>query len=422
MRGGARQLAVQFLDEVFWRPRHADSLSRDRRFLAMEPRERRLCMELVNGVLRNLPLLDFQIRSLSGRPFEKLDRIVVWILRAALYQLVFLRIPPRAAVHESVQLCPRFRKASAKGFVNALLRAFLRRPPDLPQGDDAAALGIRHGHPEWLVKRYLARYGLTGAKRLMERNNRTPKPPLWVNPFRIGLEVFQEKLSDAGISFQVHPRLPNCLVVPAAFARHRLYRSGFCFFMDAGSQEIALRADLKTARMVGDFCAAPGGKAFLLAASLPPRATLVCSDANWRRLVAFVSRARGFQVPVQVAAADLSRASPYRRAFDFVLLDVPCSGLGTLGANPDIRWKVVESDLPGLARRQEGILDNGFRALKPGGRLLYCTCSTEPEENEGVVDRFLDGQRAAVRLDQDRRNFPAGRGQAFFSALIGHAV
>ncbi len=422
MRGDARQLAVQFLDEVFSRPRHADSLSRDRRFLALEARERRLCMELVNGVLRNLPLLDFHIRSLSSRPFQKLDRMVLWVLRVALYQLVFLRIPARATVHESVRLCPVFRKSSAKGFVNALLRAFLRRPPDLPQGDDAAALGIRHGHPEWLVKRYLARYGLTGAIRLMERNNRTPRPPLWVNPFRAELEDFQGKLSAAGIPFQAHPRLPNCLRVPSAFARHPLYGRGHCFFMDEGSQGIALRADLGQARMVGDFCAAPGGKAFLLAASLPLGATLFCCDAHWRRLLEFSSRARRFRVPVQVTAADLSQGTPFRPVFDFVLLDVPCSGLGTIAANPDIRWKVQESDLPVLARRQSAILDHGFRALKPDGRLLYSTCSTEPEENEKVVELFLDRHPAAFRLDEDRRNFPAGRGQAFFSALIGQAV
>ncbi len=422
LRAGARQLAVQFLDEIFSRPRHADALSRDRRFLELDPRDRRFCMELANGVLRTLPALDFQIGALSGRPFKKLDPIVVWILRVALYQLTHLRVPARAVVHESVELCPIFRKSSAKGFVNALLRAFLRHPPELPTGPDTAALAIRHGHPEWLVKRYLARHGLERAARQMERNNRTPSPALWVNPFRVGLEGFQERLSTAGVPFRVHPRLPNCLLVPGAFARHPLYGGGLCFFMDEGSQRIARRVDLADTLLAGDFCAAPGGKAFLLAAALAPGATLICSDANWKRLREFTRRARLFGVPAQAVVADLSRGAPFRPLFDFVLLDVPCSGLGTIGANPDIRWKVAESDLAGLANRQLAVLRHGFRTLKPGGRLLYSTCSTEPEENEEVVERFLAETAAARRLEEDERNFPEGRGQAFFSALIGHAL
>lgn len=423
MKPEPRAVAAEFLLEVFSVPRHADALIRDRRFLRMDARDRRFAYRLVQGVLRSRGRLDDAIRRLSDRPLRKIDAEALWLLRIGIYQLEFLRVPERAAVHETVKLCRRLGKSSAAGFVNAVLRRFIRERPEPPQGNGSHQLAVRYSHPEWLVRRWLSRWGTAAARRLMERNNALPQPLLWVNPFQVSFKQFQLQLEAEGVAFEVFPDLPNCLKVAAGFANHRLYAEGSCFFMDQGSQEIVQQVDVSACRTAGDFCAAPGGKAFLLASRLPEDARLYCADASLPRLRRMAARARLMRIPrLHLAAADLSIAAPYAERFDFVLLDVPCSGLGTLGANPDIRWKIAESSLAAFQSRQLAILRNGFAALRRGGKIVYSTCTTEPEENEQVVEQFLGLESRAVRLREDRRNFPnAASGQCFYSALIGHA-
>ena len=419
MNRGPRGLAVEFLGQVLAGARRSDALSRDRRFLRLDPRDRRLAMELVQGVLRLLLRLDRRLAALSNRPLRRLDPDVLGILRVAVYELEFLRTPARAVVYEAVGLCRGFGKSSAKSFVNAVLRRFQRNRPVLPEGDSVEALSIRHSHPEWLARRYSLRWGPERAAALMRRNNERPRPRLWVNPFKVDFEVFQSQLAAEGVPFRVCFDLPNCLEAPASLARHRFHREGRCFFMDAASQRTVNRVDLAAVRLAGDFCAAPGGKAFLLASRLAPGAWLCAADSHPGRLSRLRARARRCQVPLRLVQADLTRPGPFRTRFDFVLLDVPCSGLGTLGANPEIRWRAREEDLVRHHRRQLAILRNGFAALGPRGRLLYSTCSTEPEENELVLESFLRGEPEAVVLEEPRRNFPEGAGQCFFSALVG---
>lgn len=420
MKAGPRFLAVQFLREVFAASRRTDSLSRDPRFLRLHPRDRRLAVELVLGVSRWLRRLDHALSRFSNRPLERLDPDVLWVLRVAAYELEFLSVPARAAVHQAVGLCRAVGKSSAGAFVNAVLRQYLRVEPTPPRGDSAETLSILHSHPEWLARRYVDRWGPGRAEALMARNNERPRPPLWVNPFRVDFGVFQGWLRAEGIPFRVRPELPCCLDAPRRLARHRWHREGFCFFMDAASQQTVAGIDLESCRLAGDFCAAPGGKAFLLASRLPADAWLCAADSNGRRLRRLKERAARCQVPLRLVQADLTRPAPLRTAFDFILLDAPCSGLGTLGANPEIRWRAVEEDLKRHQRRQVSILRNGFGSLRRGGRLLYSTCSTEPEENEEAVELFLRAEPSAKLLEPPRRNFPEGVGQCFFSALVGH--
>ena len=419
----ARALAVRFLRDVFQRGKHLDALSREPVFLKLDERDRRLVTELVYGVLRNRGLLDFYIAQLSRRPLRRLDQVILWILRVGLYQTEFLRVPDRAAVHEAVSLCRWFRKSSAAGFVNAVLRHFLRKKPVLPAGSSPHALAIGYSHPEWLVQRYLTRYGLSQTEALLKRNNQPPLPSLWVNVFKTDLESFCERLNQEAIDFQTYPNLPNCLLIHSpTFSQHDLYRANYGFFMDVASQEIAYLAKVQEHRLLGDFCAAPGGKSFLLASQKSGNAKICCCDSNLQRLREMEARSFTYQVPdLYFVNADLSLLAPWRNVFDFVLLDVPCSGLGTLRSNPDLRWKIEESNFQSLHDKQVAILRSGFAALRRGGELVYATCSTEPEENEQVVEEFLSCEGEATLLGDFHRTFPGPHpGECFFAARIRH--
>jgi 16S rRNA (cytosine967-C5)-methyltransferase len=337
--------------------------------------------------------------------------------------LEFLSTPERASVNESVEMCRTFRKASAAGFVNAVLRRFVRERPSPPSGTSVSALAVRHSHPEWLVRRYLDRYPQLEAIDLLERNNRVPSQFVRVNRFKIDPPGFRARLREQGIPFADCSGLRDCVLVEApGFARHPLVRQGYGWLMDAGSQEIAELGDVEEGAVLGDFCAAPGGKAFILAARKSPRARLLCCDIHLGRLREMRERSRRCVVPgIELVAADLTTPPPFRTPFDFILLDAPCSGLGTLRSNPDIRWKVDEARLAEHHRRQTALLNNAFSVLRSGGEIVYSTCSTEPEENEDVVEEFLAAHPTARLEAEYFRTFPRRYpGECFFAARIRH--
>ena len=331
-----------------------DNLASDPSFAQLDGRDRRFVTELVFGVLRNLVLLDHYIEWGSHKPLRKLDPEIVSILRTALYQLNYLRVPERAAVHSAVELCKGFKKSSASPFVNALLRRFLSNPPDLRQEQTPEALALRYSHPLWLVERYLERYGGTVTEDLLRANNQPPVPFLRVNSAKIGFQEFCQELEREQISFRPYPKVPNCLIVESpSFPEHPLYLEGYCFFMDGASQEVVYLGNIQKARRIEDFCSAP------------------------------------------------------------------CSGTGTLRSNPDIRLRALESDLKRFHSKQLSILKNSFECLRRGGDLLYITCSTEPEENEDVIEEFLADQPGAGAIADFYRSFPGDSGAGgFFAAQI----
>ena len=423
MKSEPRALAVRFLTDLFSHHRNLDSLSQSAEFLNLDARNRRFVTELVYGVLRNRALLDYYLEKLSRTALEKLDETVLWVLRVALYQVEFLRVPDHAAVNEAVKTCRRLHKRSASGFVNAILRGFLRGKVDLPKGESAGALAVRFSHPEWLVERFLSRYTIQQTVALLERNNEPPVPVHWVNVFKTDLPSLCRELEEDEIPYEVHSSLPNCLIIQSSgFSEHPAYREGRCFRMDAASQEVVYLGELKDRRVMGDFCCAPGGKSFLIASQMAQGAQLYCCDVSFSRLQKTGNRARFHEVPnLNWIHADLRERPPFREVFDFILLDVPCSGLGTLRSNPDIRWRIREKDLNRFHSLQLSVLTHGFSALRPGGELTYSTCSTEPEENESVIEEFLAREEKALAIADFNRTFPdLHLGDGFFAARIRH--
>ena len=374
-------------------PRPDSLLARleDREGRPPDDRDRALARELVFGVLRFRRTLDWALASHTRRPLADLDAPTRTALRLGLYQLRYLgRVPARAAVHDSVSLANRAGGRRAAGFVNAVLRTLLRADHPWPHRGGDPDLYLRTGlsHPDWLVDRLLAALGPRGARARLEANNRRPSVFLWVSQRR-DLEAVREQLAREGIPTDRFPLAPRCLLVNDGNPlRSPLHREGAIHLQDAGSQLVGWLLPAG-GRAWLDACAAPGGKAAIQAARAAPR-QLVAADVRPARVRLLTGTAErlgtGNLLPL---TADAARP-PFRPgSFDRILLDVPCSGLGTLARNPDIKWTASPARLATLARDAARLARAQARLLAPGGLLLYAACSLEPEETGEVIRELL---------------------------------
>lgn len=351
------------------------------RTVGMDRRDAGLASEIVFGTLRFRGQLDYLIARWSGRAAERLDAAVRVALRMGIYQLRYLeRVPPHAAVGESVELVKRARKRSAMGLVNAVLRKVTREPVVWP--DRATELS----HPAWLLERWEAQYGAVSAEAIARANLRAPETYVRVPPGAApptGAEATE---------------IPGCYRVPAGGA------GGFRI-QDIGSQAIVPLLEPAPGQMFLDLCAAPGNKT-LQALEWGVRA--VACDLHLSR--AAMLRAVGLDTVV----LDGTQPLPFGRQFDRILLDAPCSGTGTLARNPEIKWRLRPEGPAGLHAIQTALLERACAALAPGGLLVYSTCSLEKEENEDVVATVRG--HAVVRTMRRLPGRDAGDG--FFVAVI----
>jgi 16S rRNA (cytosine967-C5)-methyltransferase len=413
-----------------------------------DERDRALAAEIASGVQRWRAALDHLIVEFSKRAIDRLDPEVVEILRLSAYQLLHLtRVPAAAVVDDAVDLTKRAGKRSAGGFVNAVLRTISRRRaalplpprPSDPADRDAALnyLSVTLSHPRWLAGRWHERFGLETAERWMQFNNTAGSVTLRPNRLQTTRDALTERL--AADEIQVHPTTfaPDGVVVDEGHPlRGGLQEQGWFVVQDEASQLVALLAGDRPLRRVLDTCASPGGKTTALAALMDGRGLLVACDVRGRRLdlLQRTVTAAG-AANVRIVQADLLEPLPFASTFDCVLVDAPCSSLGTLRRDPDIRWRRREQDLPSLAAAELTMLRHAAEGVAPGGRLVYATCSSEPEENEDVADAFLStmpgftplhaGQAtsrlAATLVDQrgHLRTLPHPHGlEAFFGAVF----
>ncbi len=349
----ARVLAFQILTDVERGGYAADLLAA--RAAPLDTRDAGLASEIVLGVLRYRAQLDYLIEHYSAKPAARLDDPVRQALRMAIYQLRYLeRIPAHAAVSESVELIKRARKRSAAGFANAVLRKVDRRPVTWPN------LAIELSHPAWMLERWERHYGPETAAAIARAGLRVPET--YLNPVTARVQ-------------------------------------------DIGAQSIVPLLDLAPGQMFLDLCAAPGNKT---AQALAAGVHAVACDINLRRLDPLKA------LEIDLVVLDGTQPLPFRRRFDRILIDAPCSGTGTLAHNPEIKWRLQPADLPRMQARQVALLEQGRRALEPGGVLVYATCSLEREENEEVVARV-----PAAQVRQTMRRIPGCEpGDGFFAAVI----
>lgn len=412
-----------------------------------DERDRALTAEIVMGTLRWQRSFDYLIEHFAQRPLGGLDPAVVTILRLTLYQLLHLdRVPASAAVDDAVKLTRAARTSRAAGFVNAVLRTTLRQRQRLPlparpaagDADRAAALaylGITHSHPEWLVARWLDRYGFEATERWVQFNNETPRLTLRVNTLRAARDDVAGALAADGVETEPTGYAPDGLRVTAGNPLRRT-SDGLFFVQDESSQLVTLAVGARPAERILDLCAAPGGKTAAMAADMRDMGTLVASDVRGRRLQLLADTVRASRAShVRIVRIAPSGPLPFRKVFDRVLIDAPCSGLGTVRRDPDIRWRRVEGDLAAFAGEQRLLLSRAAEVVRPGGRLVYATCSSEPEENEAVVEAWLAERPDFELLDLRASAPPAivpcidGRGmlrtlpfahglEAFFAAAL----
>ena len=388
------------------------ALARARSALRDE-RDRALAGEIATGTLRWQAAFDWVITVFAQRPLARLDPEVVDVLRLTLFQLLHLdRVPASAAVNDAVQLTRKIGKSSSSSFVNAILRRASRERARLPLperkvGDPSSELDYLEktmAHPRWLVERWRNRYGFEATEAWCRFNNAPAALTLRANRLRVTRDALAETLRAAGVETTPTRFAPDGLVVRSgnplgsdlefpdlggASGRNSRSDPGFVV-QDEASQLVAVVAGATAGERVLDACAAPGGKTTAMAADMEDRGLLIASDVRPRRvrLLADAVRRSGAQC-VRVIQANAAQALPFADVFDLVLIDAPCSGLGTLRRDPDIKWRRSADEFPALSSLQLRILTSAAAVVRPGGRILYSTCSSEFEENDEVVERFL---------------------------------
>jgi len=349
---------------------------------------------IVLGVLRNRSSLDAELSAVSRIPWKKLAPSLREILEVALFQIRHLdRVPAYAAVDQAVQQGRGSGGEGASRLVNGILRTLLRRgvprPPD-PSTADAGALARWFSHPEFLVARWLARFGREKTLAVLAADNAPSGIDLMTNPRRTDRAALIAALAGDGVAADPSPLSPLGLVVRSGNpVRSALLAAGHFTVQDAAGQALPLL--LPAGETLVDLAAAPGGKSFA-AVALGRARGVVALDRSGARLQLLVEARRRLAMPEVLPAAGDVLAIPLAEGrFDRVLFDAPCSGTGTLRKNPEIRWRLAPEAVERLARAQEAGLASAARLLSPGGFLLYSTCSLEEEENERVVERVLAG-------------------------------
>ena len=385
----------------------------------VDSRDRALAADIVQGTLRWQRALDAVVESMARTGRVPTDHRVLTVLRLSLYQIQHLdRVPASAVVDDAVDLTRLAGRGQSAGFVNACLRSVLRqrqhltlpaRPADAGSRDAALAyLGVTHSHPNWLVARWLDRHGFDAAEAWVTFNNQTPPLTLRANALRIDREALQTWLAERGVVTHPTRYTPLGLIVETIEDPRVLHDATDRFVLqDEASQAVSLLVGARPGDRVLDLCAAPGGKTTAIAGDMQDRGVLVACDVRERRVRVLRSAvaASGARA-VRVLQVDRDGPLPFGPSFDRVLVDAPCSGLGTVRRDPDIKWRRTEDDLAGFGAAQRQLLHRAAGVVAPGGRLVYATCSSEPEENEAVVESFL-AEHDEFRLDPRHEALPA---------------
>ncbi len=357
-----------------------------------------LATRMVYGVLQNRALLDFYLGAYCTQKVGHLQPPLADILRLGAYQILFLdKVPDRAAVNESVELAKRNKRGQAAGLVNAVLRKVSLNKdtlPPIPRRDETQYLSVRYSHPKWLVKRLLTLLGREEAEAFLAADNGIVPLTVQVNTLKTTAEDLAAELTAAGVTAAPHPWVPDCLELSGSgdLTALEAFQTGKFFVQDPAAKLVSLISAPKKGQRVIDVCAAPGGKSFGAAIAMEDRGEVLACDLHENKLSRIEAGAArlGLKSIWDFAADGTVFRPEWAESADVVLVDAPCSGLGIIRKKPDIRYKSPD-DLFTLTVAQSTILENAARYVKPGGTLIYSTCTILPEENGQVVDGFLSG-------------------------------
>jgi 16S rRNA (cytosine967-C5)-methyltransferase len=392
----ARKAAFNVLLAVERGHSHSDDQLRGKAVSLLSSADRNLATAVVLGVIRWQIRLDHLLQALLKRPNGKLEPEIRIALRMGAFQILHMsRIPARAAIDESVELAKQAGHRFASGMVNAVLRKLASNPHVLYSEENATALALAEAHPAWMVERWVSFYGLEAARAICRHGQMQPAPSL-----RVANPAVESELAQAGVVLEPAQLLNAArIVVSGEVATTAAFEEGRVRMQDEGSQLVAELAAANLKQNEGsilDACAAPGGKTLILAERNSHAHILAC-ESSLPRLEQLRQRVAAHADRIECRFADAAQLTE-EAAFDLVLADVPCSGTGTLGRNPEIRHRLSPEDLPRQVERQRAILGAALRVVRPGGRVVYSTCSLEPEENEQVVAAVLAATPGARQI------------------------
>ncbi len=416
----ARECALRVVRRVFEHRAYAD-----RAFTAeaarLDPRERALAMAIAYGTVQRRATLDHFVARLSSRPPARLEPVVMAALRIGLFQLLYLDgVADHAAVNETVSLVKRFSRGGG-GLVNAVLRRAAGERDallgELDDGDPARA-ALMHSVPEWLAARWWQELGPAEARALLAQVNRPAESALRVNTLAASAS---DVIAALPVPARATAELPEALVLEGAWDAHgsELWREGRVMPQSRGSMQVARMLGPQPGDRVLDLCAAPGGKTTHIAALMSDEGSVTAVERNGgraRALAATCARMHAGCVRVEEADATVARGDgPYDR----VLIDPPCSGLGTLQSRPDVRWRANPDSIGELAGIQYRILGAGAAVIRRGGVLVYSVCTISSEEGPAVIDRFLEDDDRGFALEETRQLLPHRDGtDGFFIARL----
>ncbi len=392
----ARQAALQSLERCrkdgAWLSAALDGIVKKE---GLDRREASLASALALGVLQNRDYYDFLISRFCTTPVDKLDGRVLDILRLGVCQLEALdRIPPRAAVNETVTLCRSAGVSRASSLVNAVLRKVAEtrdRLPEVPGRGTAAYLATRYSHPLWLAERLVSEKGYDFTEALFAADNAPAELDIQINTLRSSRAEYARLLDERGISYSLPAWPDSCICLSgAAVGELPGFEEGLFYVQDRAARTAMDIAGLESGMRVLDSCASPGGKSLAAAMEMQGSGEIVSCDIHEKKLSLINNSA--YRLGVGIIRTEFRDARAfvpgYENAFDAVIADVPCSGLGVIRKKPEIRFK-REEEIAALPTIQRDILENLSRYVRPGGILLYCTCTILREENEAVVEEFF---------------------------------
>ena len=399
----SRRIALEILSRISSRDAWAEPLlaSAFRGNPILDGRDRAFVTEIVYGTLRWRGRIDRVLGTYSNIPLHRIDPGLLDLLRMGVYQILFLdRVPDSAAVDESVELAKtRARNRGAAGFVNALLRRVARERGAIdypnPDSDPVGHISTTLSHPDWIVRRLADQFDTDDARRICEANNEVPRTFVRVNTLRARREDLICALQSEGVvcgPCTFSPEGIEVMYAPIPIAETDALRKGLLYIQDEASQLISRILAPEPGGQVLDLCAAPGGKATHIAQLMEDRGLIVAVDINPRKLRSLERTTKRMGVTsVRAMAADGTGGLPFgpEPVFDAILVDAPCSGIGTLRRNPERKWRLRPEDIVGLAGLQQRLLLCAARWLKPAGVLVYSTCTLFREENDLVVEAFL---------------------------------
>ncbi|MCF6466430.1 16S rRNA (cytosine(967)-C(5))-methyltransferase RsmB [Clostridium sp. Cult2] len=362
-------------------------------------KDQNLIREIVYGVIENLMYLDHVISKLSKIRITKIQPAIMEILRMGVYQMAFMdKIPDRAAINEAVNLSKRHGHKGVSGFVNGVLRNFSRNKEELMKVDEKDKLdylSIKYSHPKWMVKRWVEEYGYEFTENICKTNNLKPKLNIRANRLKTSREKLIRALSNYGFITSETKYAKDGIIVhnPTRITEIEEFKLGHFIIQDESSMLVAQIANPKENSLVLDLCSAPGGKSTYMAELMGNKGRIISRDIYEHKLN--LVKENSIRLGIDIIETEIFDALKFDESLvgkvDYCILDAPCSGLGIIRRRPDIKWNRREEDINGLRKIQKNILDNAKQYVKPGGIIIYSTCTIGKEENLDIINGFLNG-------------------------------